>query len=557
MKNAGRAAAAASVAGCGLSLKGCSTGKDFDLVIKDGFVYDGLGRPGRTADLGLNGGLVGEVGAIPARRGRVVLEAKGLAVAPGFIDLHDHTDAQLLVKPEADSSIRQGVTTLISGQCGSSPAPIADEVREEEAKLLREAYGVELTWRDLPGFFARLEEKGIGINYATLVGHGAVRGAAMGFNDRAPKPEELEKMKDLVEEAMRGGALGLSSGLEYTPGSFAQPEELIELCKIVAKYGGVYATHMRDEGDRLIESLEESIAVARASGAGLQISHFKTAYPQNWAKIDAAIAKVEEAKASGVDIFCDRYPYIAGSTSLSFNFPLWVRQGTTDEFLARLKNPAEDAKLRACLGEREKKLGSWDKIVISSVLSEKNRVFEGKNILEGAAEAGKKPYEFMRDLIIEERDNVEMVIFMMSEDNLRRLLAHPLVGIGADGSVRAPEGVLGKGKPHPRVYGTFPRALGKYARDEKIIPMEEMIMKMTSRAAAKFGLAGRGSIQPGHQADLVLFDPATIIDRATWKEPHQFPTGIVHVFVNGEAVIRDGAPTGRLPGKILRKTIPA
>jgi N-acyl-D-amino-acid deacylase len=498
--------------------------------------------------------LIREVGSIPAGRGRTALDVRDLAVSPGFIDVHDHTDVQLLAHPQASSAVHQGVTSLISGQCGSSAAPIAEAVFEERAKLLREEYGLALTWRDLPTFFARLEEQGIGINFGTLVGHGSVRGAAMGFNDRPPEPEELEKMKALLEEALEAGALGLSSGLEYTPGSFAQPDELVALCRIVANSGGVYATHMRDEGNRLIESLEESISVARASGASLQISHFKTAYPRNWGKIEAAIAKIEEARASGVDIFCDRYPYTAGATSLSFNFPTWARQGTTDEFLARLKDPSQAAKLRAAVAEREAEVGSWDKVVISSVLSEKNRGYEGQNVLEASGQAGRPPYEFIRDLVIEERDNVGMVVFMMSEENLKRILAHSLVGVGADGTVRSPSGVLGRGKPHPRSYGTFPRALGRYARDEKIIPLEEMIMKMTSRAAAKFGLAGRGSIRPGSFADLVVFDPRTIIDRATWKEPHQFPAGIEHVFVNGVAVLQGGTPTGKLPGKILKRT---
>ena len=548
-----RAVAAASVVGGGLVLNGCSSRKDFDLVIKDGLVYDGLGNPGLVTDIGISRDLIKYLGKISYSRGRAVLEARGLAVAPGFIDVHDHSDVQLLVNPKAESAVHQGITTTISGNCGSSPFPIADEIFEQEKDSLKKWYEIDLTWRDIRGFFSRIEEKGIALNYGTLVGQGAIRGAAMGFNDRAPKPAELEKMKALVSENLKIGALGLSSGLEYTPGSFAQPDELVELCKIVALAGGVYATHMRDEGDTLIESLMETIDVAKKSGVSVQISHFKVAYPRNWGKIGAAIVKIEEAKKDGVDIFCDRYPYIAGATSLDFNFPLWARQGTTEEFLSRLKDPYQDAKLRSYIAEREKKLESWDKVVISYVLTEKNRKFEGKNILEASREAGKPPYEFMRDLLIEENDQVGIVIFMMKEENLTRILAHPLVGIGTDGEARAPYGLLGRGKPHPRVYGTFPRAIGKYVREEKLLKLEEMLKKMTSVPARRFGLQKRGVVRAENIADLVIFDPDKIIDKATWKEPHQYPAGVEYVLVNGEIVIDKGSHTGKLPGKILRK----
>jgi len=553
LEKAGRTVAAAAAAGGGLALKGCSSRKDFDLVIKGGLVLDGLGNAAVPADIGIADHLIKYIGKISSSQGRAVLDARGLAAAPGFIDVHDHSDVQLLVNPKAESAVHQGITTSISGNCGSSPFPIAPEILEEAKENLKKEYEIDLTWRDIQGFFARLEEQGIAFNYGTLVGHGALRGAAMGFGDRAPTPEELEKMKGLVAENLKNGALGLSSGLEYTPGSFAQADELAELCTIVARAGGVYATHMRDEGDRLIESLEETIDVAKKSGASVQVSHFKVAYPRNWHKIDAAIAKIEEAKKAGVEIFCDRYPYIAGATSLDFNFPLWARQGTTEEFLSRLKNPSLDAKLRAYLAEREKKLGSWDKVVISSVLTDKNRKYEGKNILEASQEAGKPPYKFMRDLLLEENDLVGMVIFMMKEENLERILAHPLVGVGTDGEARAPYGLLGRGKPHPRVYGTFPRALGMYVREEKLVKIEEMIKKMTSLPAKKFGLVKRGVLRAENYADLVIFDPDKIIDRATWSDPHQYPAGVEYVLVNGEIVIDRGTHTGKLPGKILRK----
>jgi N-acyl-D-amino-acid deacylase len=475
-------------------------------------------------------------------------------VCPGFIDAHDHSDIGLIVNPKAESAVRQGITTVVTGNCGASPFPVAEETYEESRQNLKEQYQIDMTWMDIGGFFSRLKEKGIAVNYATFVGQGTIRGAAMGFIDRPPKSEELDRMKLMVAENIKEGALGLSSGLEYAPGSFASSEEIIELCAEAVKLGGLYSTHMRDEGDFLLEALEETIDVAKNTGIRLQISHFKIAYPRNWHKIDDALKKIEEADEQGIKIYCDRYPYIAGSSDLSsFNFPLWARQGTTDEFLARLKDPTLESRLRAHVDEREKKLGSWDKVVVSSVFTEKNKIFEGKSVLEGMKETGKDAFEFMRDLLIEEKNRAEMIIFMMKEDNLKRILAHPLVGIGCDGSARAPYGILGKGKPHPRNYGTFPRILGKYIREEKILPMEEMIKKMTSVPAGNFGFENRGLLKKGYFADIVVFDEKRIIDKATWKDPHQYPEGIEYVLVNGQVVIKQNEHTGNLSGKILKK----
>jgi N-acyl-D-amino-acid deacylase len=553
LKKSSKFVAAAGFGGCGILLKGCALKKDFDLIIRGGYILDGSGAEAFEADIGISENYIKEIGQILSVRGKSVIEAKDLVVCPGFIDAHDHTDVELLVNPKAESSIRQGITTLVSGNCGGSPFPIAEEIYEESKENLKELYQLDLTWRDINGFFSRLEEKGIALNYSTLVGQGAIRGAAMGFNDRPPSQEELEKMKKMVAENIESGAVGLSTGLEYAPGSYAKADEIIELCKVVAQNGGVYATHMRDEGDELLESLDETIDVARKTGVSVEISHLKIAYPRNWHKIDAALVKIEEAKKNGISIFCDRYPYIAGSTGLSFYFPLWAREGTTDEFLAKLKDPALESRLRAHVAEQEKKLGSWDKVVISSVVTEKNKIFEGKSVLEGAEKTGKSPYDFMKDLLIEERNRVGMVIFMMKEENLKRILAHPLVGVGSDGSAVAPYGLLHRGKPHPRHYGTFPRVLGKYVREEKIVPMPEMLKKITSIPAQKFGFGKRGTLKSGYFADIVIFDPDKVIDKATWTDPHQYPEGIEYVLVNGKVVIKEGDHTGDLPGKVLRK----
>jgi N-acyl-D-amino-acid deacylase len=400
-----------------------------------------------------------------------------------------------------------------------------------------------------------LEEGGVALNYATYVGHGDIRGTAMGFNDRTPKSDELERMKSMVAENVRNGALGLSTGLEYAPGSFAQPDEVTELCRAAFELGGCFATHMRDEGDYLLEALDEALGVAQRTGASLQISHFKVAYQRNWHKIDDALDRIDRAVEEGIDVFCDRYPYIAGSSDFSsFNFPLWALQGTTAEFLARLKDPTLEGRLRAYVHEREMKIGSWDKVIISHVGSEKNRRWEGKSVLEGMRETGKDSFTFMRDLVLEDNDRTEQIIFMGLEDNLKRILSHPRVGIGCDGSARAPYGKLGTGKPHPRSYGTFPRVLGKYIREERILPLPEMIKKMTAVPAQKFGFKDRGVLQIGHSADLVVFDPDRVADRATWQDPHQYPVGIEHVIVNGTPVVENSEHTGQLPGRILRSS---
>ena len=549
-----RGAAFLGLGGGNLLIQGCSKARDWDLLVSGGAVYDGLGNPGQEIDIAIKGDSIVLIGQnLNKSSATYVIEADGLAVSPGFIDVHTHTDVELIANPKAESFIRQGITTEISGNCGFSPFPIADAIFDEEKERLKDEYDIDLDWRDIRGFFRRLEERGIAHNYATLLGQGAVRGEVIGFDDEPPAANDLLQMRALVEENMKAGALGLSTGLEYAPGSYAETPEIIELCREVAKYNGVYATHMRDEGDLLLESIDEAIDIARETGVSLQISHFKIAYPRNWPKVDAAISKIEEAHEGGIDILADRYPYIAGSTNLSFYFPLWALQGTTADFIGRLRKPDLDSRLRNNTDEQERKLGSWDKVVICSVFTEKNKPLEGMNILEAAARDGKAPYDFMRDLIIEEDNRVGMITFIMNELNLQRILSHSLVVIGSDGSAVAPYGILHKGKPHPRFYGSFPRVLGKYAREEGIFPLSQAIRKITSLPAEKFGLDGRGQVRENYFADLVLFDPDTVIDEATWTDPHRYPTGIEYVIVNGKVVVSEGEHTGATPGIIIRK----
>jgi N-acyl-D-amino-acid deacylase len=546
-------AAVTTAGGAGLLLQGCSKGKDLDLLIAGGTIYDGTGGPPVRADLGISGGAIRVVGKTGRSRAAAVIEADGMAVSPGFIDVHDHTDVGLLVNPRAESAVRQGVTTLVSGQCGGSPFPVPEKGREEMRADLAKEYGLELDWQDARGFLGRLEKTGTALNYSTFVGHGSVRAAAMGYDDRPPTAEELERMKAFVAEAMAGGALGLSSGLEYTPGSFAKTEELIALSRVAAGTGGLYASHMRDEEAEVLEAVSEALRIARETPIRLQISHLKIGFAQNWPKLGALLDTLEKARAGGLEFRCDRYPYIAGATSLDLLFPVWAREGGTERFMSRLKDPASDARLRAHLAEQEKGYGTWAAILISEVGSDKNRTLEGMNVLEAAAGAGKPPYEFMRDLLIEETGRVGMISFYGHEDNLKRILSRPFVGVGADSSAVAPYGPLSKGKPHPRFYGTFPRVLGKYIRGEKIVPLEEMIRKMTAMPAAHMGFVRRGQLKVGWAADVCVFDPDKVIDKATFKEPAVYPEGIVQVIVNGKVVVDRGEHTGRLPGKVLRK----
>jgi len=548
-----RTAGLAAAGGCGLLLKGCASKTSYDVVIKDGLVVDGLGTPGRVADIGIVGDSISRIGTIPSSRGASVIPARGLVVAPGFIDVHNHTDINILVNPRAESYVRQGVTTIVAGQCGDSPFPLSDAMFEEAEKSLRKEYGLVLSWRDIRGFYALIDKSGTALNFSSCVGQGTVRAAAMGYEGRKPEAAELALMKKLVANSMAGGAFGISTGLEYAPGGFASTEELIEVCRAAAPYKGMYATHMRDEEDFVVEAVDEAIRIARESGLPLQISHLKTGYVRNWPKLGAILERLETARAAGLDVYCDRYPYIASATGLDLYFPLWAREGTTEVFLGRLRDPSLEVKLKAYVGTKEAEMGSWDRVLISGVDMEKNKGLEGMNILEASRNRGKPPFDFIRDLLIEESGRVGIVQFAMSEDNLMTLMAHPLVGIGSDGSALAPYGPLGKGKPHPRSYGAFPRALGKYVREERLLSIEAMVRKMTSVPAERFGFTRRGVLRAGNFADIVVFDPDRIRDKATWADPHQYPEGIPHVLVNGKVVIMDGEHSGVTAGAVLRK----
>jgi N-acyl-D-amino-acid deacylase len=534
---------------------GCSVRNRFDVIIKNGLVFDGSGGPGVKTDLGIKGNKIVAIADLSASEADLVIDANGLAVSPGFIDIHTHTDTGLLVNPTADSKIHQGVTTEVSGNCGYSPFPLNENDFLEFDKNLFEEYGIHATWRDIAKFLGALETKKISINYATFTGHGNLRSYVIGKNDVAPSPEQLETMKQFLAESMNNGSFGLSTGLEYAPGSYAKTNELIELCKVVSKMNGVYATHMRNEDDRVEEAIEEALQICSNASVSTEISHFKACNQNNWHKVDHILEMIETAATSGMPVHADRYPYIAYGTGLTVFLPLWSRQGETDEILTRLRDKALLPRIKAYAEDRGARIGGWDRVVISSCFSDKNKVWEGKSIRDCAEATGKEPFEFIKDILIEERNRVDIVGFAMNEDNLKKVLSHPLVMVGSDGSAVSPKGMLSEGKPHPRYYGTFPRVLGKYCREEKIFDLATAIKKMTSMPAEKLSLKNRGYLKKGYFADITIFNPETVIDNATFLNPHQFPAGIEYVIVNGKVTVRNGEHTGEVAGEILRHTI--
>jgi len=525
-------------------------GQGFDLIIKNGTVIDGIKDESYKADLGIIGERIAVVGNLKAEKGRTIIDATGRTVCPGFIDIHSHTDFELLINPKAESKIRQGVTTELSGNCGDSVFPRKKTLTEEE-KRIHERIEFKADWVDLHGYRSELEKKGIAVNHGTLLGHGTLRDYAMGEERREPSSKEMELMKKLVAEAMEQGAFGLSSGLEYTPSGFASAAEVIELCQVASKYGGFYATHIRSEDNQVLEAIGESLFIAAEAGIPLQISHLKASGRLNWWKMPMIIDLIERARERGVQVTADRYPYTAYSTGLSINFPQWALDGGKTKFIERLKDRDLRQKMKAETLEKVIGNNSWESLLIAGVNTEKNRHLEGKYLPEGAALRKQDPYEFACDLLIEEGGDVSIVGFGMSDENTELVLKHPLVMLCSDGSALAPYGPLDRSVPHPRNYGAFPRFLRTYIREKKLLGLPEAIKKMTSVPAAKMKLKDRGSIRKGHFADLVVFNPETISDRATYTEPKQYPKGIDYVIVNGRIVIDHDKHTGKLPGKVL------
>jgi N-acyl-D-amino-acid deacylase len=533
----------------------CSVKRQFDILIKNGMIIDGTGSPAMRKDVAILGDKIVAIDDLSQASAEIIIDAKDLVISPGFIDIHTHTDTELLVNANAESKILQGVTTEISGNCGSSPFPLNDEDFSALDQLLSEKYGIHVTWRNISGFLEALEQKQISINYATFTGHGDLRSYVIGKNDVAPTSEQMNDMKKILAETMDKGSLGLSTGLEYAPGSYASTEELIELCKIVSQYQGVYATHMRNEDDYVEEAIEEALQICKESQVSLQISHLKACNQSNWHKVDNMLEMIHRSAKEGFPVKADRYPYIAYGTGLSTFLPLWARQGNREEILTRLQDKAQIPKIKKYALSRGARIGGWNRVIISSCDSEKNKVWEGKSIQECTDTTDKEPFEFIRTLLIEEKNRASIVGFAMNEDNLKKILSSPLVMIGSDGSAVAPYGKLAQGKPHPRYYGTFPRVLGKYCREEKCFDLSQAIKKMTSMPAEKLNLKLRGKIFNKYYADLTIFNPNTIIDKATFTDPHQAPQGIAYVIVNGKITVENGKHTGIHAGQILRHTV--
>ncbi len=526
---------------------GIGVNQPFDTIIKNGVIYTGDGKAPIKGDIAIKNGKIAAIGNLGSSADQII-DAKGDAVSPGFIDIHTHTDTKLLQCPRGDSRIFQGVTTDVGGNCGYSPFPFSDAYFAKKRGTLREGYPF---WQDIDGFYDALRKNKIGINYGSLSGQGDIRSSVVGDNNVPATKKQMEKMKSVLEREMEMGSLGLSCGLEYAPGSYASDDEIVELCKVVAKHDGFFAIHMRNEDDEVEKAVSEAIKIAKKSGVRLQISHLKAQNANNWHKGEALLKLIERGKSDGVNIGFDRYPYIAFSTGLTSFIPLNDRQGSNKEILARLKNDAKAEKIGEYAVSRINRLGGPQNVVLTSLKLPDNQTFNGRSVAECCEITKKEPWQFIRELLIEEQLGPDMIGFAMTENNVKLFLSHPLGMPASDGSVYSPEGVLGKGMPHPRSYGTFPRFLGKYCREEKIIDLATAIHKCTALPASRIGLKERGLLIPNYAADIVIFNPDTIIDRATFAEPHQFPDGIKYVIVNGEIAVKEGKHTGKLAGEII------
>ncbi len=528
-------------------------------------MVDGSGRSSYRADVGIKNGRIMKIGSVDNECSELV-DASGRVVAPGFIDMHSHSDYVLLVNPRAESKVRQGVTTEVIGNCGGSAAPMKGLAREMMERR-RSPYGIDVDWETFDDYLRRLEE-GVAVNVATLVGHGTVRRCVMDLEERAPSQGELEEMKGLVEESMQDGAFGLSSGLVYPPGRYADTDELVELCRVVARHRGFYASHIRGERETMIEALEEAIDIGERAGVAVQVSHHPAKIGA-WGRSPETLAMMEEAATRGVDVTCDMHPYIGGSTGLSALLPPWAQAGGPERITERLKAPEDRERMRRDMIEEKVpgpgpcglvKRGMWEKMVISSYPEDWPI---GRTLADIASERSVDPFTAYFDLLEASGAAGGVVGFYYNEEDIRNVLRHPRSMIGSDGYALAPYGVLGSGRNHPRSYGTFPMVFRKYVRgasrpelmyDEgaKVVSLEEAVMKMTSAPASRLRMGDRGLIEAGYWADIVVFDPDTMADTATYLNPYRYPVGVEHVFVNGVQVIRDGDHTGALPGKTLR-----
>ena len=528
-----------------------------DIIVRGGKVVDGSGREAYKADLGLQGDRIVAIGDLAGREARRTVDAAGRVVAPGFIDIHSHSDATVLLAPRMESKLMQGVTLEVTGNCGESAAPLRGEALAEAERSLARDGDIRCEWRGVGEYLETVEKRGIATNYATIAGQGTIRACVLGAAMRAPEARELEEMRALLREALEEGAFGLSTGLIYPPSAYADLEELVALSSAMAPYGAFYASHIRNEGDRLLESVAEALTIGERAGVPVQLSHHKASGRRNWGKVERSLAMMEDARGRGMDVTADQYPYIASSTGLATVLPDWAHEGGSEAMTARLRDPATRERIHAEIASSPKgwenpaSIHGWAAIVIAGCRSDHS--VEGLNLLEIAAKTGEEPLEAAFRLLAENEGSVQVVMFSMREEDVRTVMRSPIVAVGSDSTARAPSGPMSGGKPHPRCYGTFPRLLGRYVRELGVLSLEEAVRKMTGLPAARLGLSDRGRIKEGAFADLVVFDPDRIADRATFADPHQFPTGIDLVLVNGVVAAEGGRQTEALAGKVLRR----
>ena len=526
-----------------------------DVVIRGGTLYDGSGAPPFDGDVAIDGDRIAAVGKV-AERGRTEVDAGGLAVAPGFINMLSWATTSLIADGRSQSDIRQGVTLEVFGE-GWSLGPVNDTMRREQIEQQGDIK-YDIGWTTLAEALDTIAARGISPNIASFVGAATVRIHELAHEDRPPTADELGRMRTLVESAMREGALGLGSALIYSPATYADTDELVALAEVAGRHGGMYISHMRSEGNRLVEAVDEVIDIARRAKLPAEIYHLKQAGRSNWTKLDTVIDRVERARTDGLAITADMYPYEAGATGLSSCFPPWAHEGGLRATLARLRDPAQRARIRNEMSRSGKDwenlyeaAGTPEGIVLVAFKNERLKSLTGKTLGHVAAERGADPRDVAMDLVLEDESRVGMVIFMASPENLRREVALPWMSFGSDAGSIAPEGVFLLSQPHPRTYGTFARVLGRFVRDEKAAPLEDVIRRMTGFPAANLKLDRRGLLRAGHFADVTVFDRATIRDNATYAEPHRYATGVAHVLVNGTPVLRDGEHTGARPGRVV------
>jgi N-acyl-D-amino-acid deacylase len=527
---------------------------DYDIIIRNGTIYDGSGGDPYLSDIAISADTIGSIGSLSEARARIEIDADNLAVAPGFINILSWAAEPLMKDGRSQSNIRQGVTLEVFGE-GFTMGPVNEDMRMEMA----ERYDRDIEWTTLMGFLEYLTEQGVSPNVASLVGASTVRIYVLGYDNRKPSSEELEQMRRLVREAIEEGALGVGTALIYTPGLYADTDELIALAEAAAEYGGIFTSHIRSEGNRFVESVEELIIIARESGVHAHIYHLKAAGEDNFHKLDIVIDLIEKARADGLPVTADMYTYTAGATGLDAAMPPWVQEGGYDQWAERLR----DGDIRKRVKEEMTTpsdewenlylaSGSPENVLLRGFRNEELRYLTGKSLAEVAAMRGQSPEETAMDLVIEDGSRVSVVYFFMSEENVRKKVALPWVTFGSDAGSLAPEGEFLESNPHPRAYGNFARLLGKYVREEQIISLQEAIRKLTSFPASILSIDRRGSLQVGNYADIVVFDPETIIDHATFEDAHQYATGVYYVFVNGTPVLLDGEHTGAKPGRVVR-----